>query len=105
MTRERGARARVPAVLRRAPATPHRDPAVPRRGGARTTEHGGLRSNPAKASVSRHGGKKSVGEFERLLSLGARPVREGPRTRLGALPEVSSANNATFTTCDHLVVQ
>ena len=32
------------------------------------------RTNPANASVSRHGGKKSAGEFERLLSLGSRPV-------------------------------
>ena len=69
----------------------------------------GLRTNPAKASVSRHRGKKSVGEFERLLSLGARPVWEGPGTRLPrlgtAVAELSSAHNATFTTCDHLAVQ
>ena len=32
------------------------------------------RANPANASVSRHGGKKSAGEFERLLSPGPRPV-------------------------------
>ena len=31
-------------------------------------------ANPANASVSRHGGKTSAGEFERLLSPGPRPV-------------------------------
>ena len=58
--------------------------------------------SPAKASVSRHRGKQSVGDFARLPSLGARPVREGPGTRLGAHPELSSAHHATCATCTAL---
>jgi hypothetical protein len=37
-------------------------------------------------------------EFARLLLLGSRPVREGPGSRLGALPELSSALHATCAT-------
>ena len=56
------------------------------------------RANPANASVSWHRGKISAVEFERLLSLGSRPVRGGPGTRLGALLELSSARTPLATT-------
>ena len=57
------------------------------------------------SSGRRHRGKRSVGEFARLLSLGSRPVREGPGTHLGALSELSSALTPLATTCDHFADQ
>jgi hypothetical protein len=72
--------------------------------GTRSARDGGGAEGTAvcvQMRVSRHRSKTSVGEFELLLSLGPRPVREGPGTRLGALMATHGALQHPHATSRH----